>query len=49
MNVARYAQLRRPAIKALAVIKKIDAVEATDLRFQDFSPDLENVEALLTS
>lgn len=30
MNGARKALLRRPAIGALAIVKKVDGVEATD-------------------
>ena len=32
MNGARKALLGRPAIEALAIVKKVDAVEATDLK-----------------
>ena len=52
VNSAYNALLGRPAIEALAIVKKVDAMEATDLKaknFQEFSLHLENFEALITS
>ena len=51
MNGARNALLGRPAIETLAIVQKVDAVEATNLKqsFQDFSLDLEKFEVLTMS
>ena len=51
VNGARNALLGRPAIETLAIVQKVDAVEATNLKqsFQDFSLDLEKFEFLTMS
>ena len=51
VNGARNALLGRPAIETLAIVQKVDAVEATNLKqsFQDFSLDLEKFEVLTMS